>query len=114
MVYFCPSCGNVLLLNSSYASSESLNCMTCPFYYTVDQPLTTRKTFQRKQADDVLGGKDAWENVDQTDATCPKCDHNRAYFMQIQTRSADEPMTVFYKVIQLRQCVSCSRDWKEG
>lgn len=29
--------------------------------------------------------------------TCPKCEHPRAYFMQIQTRSADEPMTTFYK-----------------
>lgn len=26
-------------------------------------------------------------------ATCPKCDHERAYFYQLQIRSADEPMT---------------------
>lgn len=26
-------------------------------------------------------------------ATCPKCDHGRAYFYQLQIRSADEPMT---------------------
>jgi Transcription factor S-II (TFIIS) len=26
-------------------------------------------------------------------ATCPKCDNDRAYFYQLQIRSADEPMT---------------------
>ena len=58
---------------------------------------------ERKEVDDVLGGKEAWENVDQTDSQCPveSCGSVRAYFMQIQIRSADEPMTTFYK------CVKC-------
>ena len=43
----------------------------------------------------------------QTDAVCPNCPHRRAYYMQFQTRSADEPMTVFYK------CVKCKHRWKE-
>jgi DNA-directed RNA polymerase III subunit RPC11 len=34
----------------------------------------------RKEVDDVMGGKDAWENVDDMAATCPKCSHPRAYF----------------------------------
>lgn len=38
---------------------------------------------------------------------CPKCEHDRAYFMQIQTRSADEPMTTFYK------CCKCGHRWRE-
>ncbi len=38
------------------------------------------------QVDDVLGGAAAWENVDWTETTCPKCDHGKAFFMQIQTR----------------------------
>ena len=47
----------------------------------------------------MLGGKDAWENVDQTEAECQNnlCDSKKAFFMQIQTRSADEPMTIFYR-----------------
>lgn len=32
-------------------------------------------------------------------ANCPKCGHNEAYFMQLQIRSADEPMTTFFKVL---------------
>lgn len=42
--------------------------------------------------------------------TCPKCSHNRAFFMQIQTRSADEPMTTFYKCCNMG-CAHRWRDW---
>ena len=41
--------------------------------------------------------------------TCPKCGHLRAYFMQIQTRSADEPMTTFYKCCE----ISCGHRWRD-
>ena len=41
---------------------------------------------------------------------CPKCEHPRAYFMQIQTRSADEPMTTFYKCCN-GECGHRWRDW---
>jgi DNA-directed RNA polymerase III subunit RPC11 len=87
---------------------------------------------KRKQVDDVLGGPDAWANVDKTDGKCASpmgflfscrlggqdgievtvradlinkvqctregCDGSQAYFRQVQIRSADEPMTIFFKV----------------
>ena len=73
--------------------------------------MTSRTKLTRKQVDDVLGGEDAWKHADSTTgmhlgtnsltaladqapkATCPKCDNARAYFYQLQIRSADEPMT---------------------
>lgn len=117
---------------------------------------------QNKEVDDVLGGDEAWANVDSTEgatrsasgkwqppeltptrrlvaARCPKCDHTRAFFMLVQTRSADEPMTTFYRVrwwwssktpraertvhaqastpssLSARvQCAKCKHPWKEG
>lgn len=56
-----------------------------------------------------MGGSEAWKNVDSTDATCPNCGHDRAYFMQMQIRSADEPMTTFYK------CCNqvCGHNWRD-
>jgi len=55
---------------------------------------------KRKQVDDVMGGEGAWDNVDNTEAQCPvqECGGDRAYFYMVQIRSADEPMTTFYKV----------------
>lgn len=41
-------------------------------------------------------------------ATCPKCQHDKAYYKELQTRSADEPATLFFK------CVQCSHQWREG
>ncbi|CAO1631799.1 unnamed protein product [Parajaminaea phylloscopi] len=43
-------------------------------------------------------------------ATCPKCDHDRAYYFQLQVRSADEPMTTFYRCTK----PSCTHQWREG
>ena len=57
---------------------------------------------------DILGGKSAWENVDRTTIFCSKCSQQvLAYFVQIQIRSADEPMTIFYK------CSTCQFQWNE-
>jgi len=72
---------------------------------------------KRKEVEDVMGGAGAWDNVDQTDgmcdssygilacaevktAQCPAqdCGGDRAFFYMVQIRSADEPMTTFYKV----------------
>jgi transcription factor S len=37
---------------------------------------------------------------------CPKCKHKKAYFWTMQTRSADESETKFYK------CVKCKYTWR--
>lgn len=41
-------------------------------------------------------------------AVCPNCAHREAYFKEVQTRSADEPATIFYR------CCNCKHQWKEG
>lgn len=92
----------------------------------------------KKEVDDVMGGAADWENAPKADgscvgmgscahsghgsllreltastalrcaARCPKCEHTRAYYFQVQIRSADEPMTTFYK------CVSCGNRWNDN
>ena len=62
---------------------------------------------RRKEDDDVLGGAAAYANVDSTEVVCAKCGHTRAYYYQLQTRSADEPMTTFYR------CAQCAHQWRE-
>ncbi|KAG6330319.1 hypothetical protein ID866_8770 [Astraeus odoratus] len=52
---------------------------------------------KRKEVDDVLGGDEMWKHADSTDASCDKCNNRRAFFYQLQIRSADEPMTTFYR-----------------
>lgn len=84
-------------------------CNTCPYVHNVTRKVTNRKYPKLKEVDDVLGGAAAWENVDSTAEPCPKCEHPRAYFMQLQTRSADEPMTTFYKCGNAQ----CGHRWRD-
>lgn len=46
------------------------------------------------------GGRIRGSEADGVAVQCPneKCDGTQAYFYQLQIRSADEPMTTFYKV----------------
>eukprot|EP01138_Halocafeteria_seosinensis_P008702 gb/GECG01008895.1/.p1 GENE.gb/GECG01008895.1/~~gb/GECG01008895.1/.p1 ORF type:complete len:106 (+),score=5.76 gb/GECG01008895.1/:1-318(+) len=103
---FCNWCGNLLIAEDTGANVR-FYCRTCPYVHDVDHRIMKTIPLDRKQVDDILGGADAWKNVDQTDATCPSCSYHRAYFMQIQLRSADEPMTTFLK------CVSCGHRWSD-
>lgn len=162
MLLFCPLCGGLLLINnqpvssSPASSSNSFSCKSCAYIFPIESKnYSARVELTRKKVDDVLGGEDAWKNVDSTDgnlmdrsvlsfliyiytlylyflhflfahshiliysltyphslykATCPKCENNRAYFMQIQIRSADEPSSIFYKCCRN----TCGHQWREG
>lgn len=110
MSMYCTWCNNLLYINNDNTLSQyKFFCKTCPYIHTINTVKKYRTKLQRKQIDDVLGGADAWKNVDQTDIQCPKCTNSYAYFMQIQTRSADEPMTTFYKCTNFQ----CQYRWKE-
>ncbi|MEN2496687.1 MAG: DNA-directed RNA polymerase III subunit RPC10 [Marteilia pararefringens] len=106
---FCPYCGSLLSLENTGTSQSRLGfvCPVCPYQHYIKTKISIKKYMKMKPLDDIMGGKSAWENVDSTEATCTSCDNKEAYFMQIQTRSADEPMTTFYR------CKSCSFQWKE-
>lgn len=136
MLLFCPLCGGLLLVSNSHShssnASSAFKCRTCAYSFPVPEGVAyaSRVELKRKTVDDVLGGEDAWKNVDSTDgkfllevknlakhflltsplATCPKCENGRAYFMQIQIRSADEPSSIFYKCCKME----CGHQWREG
>ena len=110
---FCPICGNSLVTNSHHGATDTdgirFECRTCTYVHQVSKRLERQVTnLPKKRVDDVLGGDSQWELADKTETTCPKCSHNMANFFQMQTRSADEPMTVFYR------CQKCSHRWKEN
>ncbi|KAF1787995.1 DNA-directed RNA polymerase subunit/transcription factor S [Phytophthora cactorum] len=106
-MHFCPSCGNILLVEPDVLRRHAFLLPDCPYLFQINDKVEKKVPLQRKQVDDVLGGDEAWENVDQTETRCPHCEYNKAYFMQIQIRSADEPSTTFYK------CVQCKKQWND-
>lgn len=109
-------------------------CRTCPFQYIIDKRYYERKELKGKEVEDIIGGKDAWKNADKTEGMTTlqsssasivciqrsrlitllpvqcannKCDSTMAFFYQLQIRSADEPMTSFFR------CVKCAKEWRE-
>lgn len=114
-----------------YVGQNRFECLTCPYHFVINKRYFERKYMKKKEVEDILGGKGAWDNVDKTQGTlsmngmmlfknrikcavyslwyrdadqgivqCPneKCRNDEAYWYQLQIRSADEPMTAFYKV----------------
>lgn len=46
---------------------NKLECRTCPYQFAIERRYYERKEMKRKEVEDVMGGKDAWANVDKTD-----------------------------------------------
>ena len=70
----CPLCSNCLTVSrSNYHTAEfpsgqnRLECRTCPYQFLIDKKYYERKEMKRKEVEDVMGGANAWENVDKAD-----------------------------------------------
>ncbi|OAG23026.1 hypothetical protein CC77DRAFT_685020 [Alternaria alternata] len=114
----CPTCSNMLRVSKvppgdptteDSVGQNRFECLTCPYHFVINKRYYERKYLKKKEVEDILGGKGAWDNVDKTEVQCPneKCRNHEAYWYQLQIRSADEPMTAFYK------CTQCAKEWRE-
>ncbi|KAL5353401.1 hypothetical protein V496_03956 [Pseudogymnoascus sp. VKM F-4515 (FW-2607)] len=124
MLLFCPNCSNVLTVSpvpplagnsdddpsAAAVGQNRLECRTCPYQYLLTKRYFERKTFVRAEREDVFGGPGAWDDAQKAEVQCPRegCESNEAAFFQVQIRSADEPMTSFYK------CMTCNNRWREN
>ncbi|SPO03798.1 probable DNA-directed RNA polymerase III subunit C11 [Cephalotrichum gorgonifer] len=107
MLTFCPYDGSLLTVGQK-GSGNRLECRACPYIYPITHPMYSRTYFERKAKEDEIGPTD-WSNAAKAQVQCPKdgCDGNEAAFFQVQIRSADEPMTTFYK------CMDCGGRWRD-
>lgn len=103
-MYFCPICGGFLVTEQS--QSINLSCPNCPYTYKLTSILKNTSCNKTKALAKIIG-EDDLKYANKCQAKCPKCTNNEALFLEVQTRSADEPSTIFY------QCTVCRFDWKE-
>lgn len=116
----------VCTVEKDTSTAWRFTCVACPYKYKLDKNQIQVLGIQRKDAnrDDVqgLGSQDdlpqtSGASRDKFDrcrrrshpcsANCPECQHDRAYYEEFQTRSADEPATIFYT------CANCRHKWKQ-
>lgn len=106
---FCPKCGARVILKKR-DNLLLLECHRCGYNAVVDENVreVSEVTTSRFEAVTVVSGNT--ENIralPTTTAECPKCGYDKAYWWMVQTRSADEAPTRFFR------CVKCGYVWRE-
>ncbi len=97
---FCPNCEVRLKKNDS-----GLRCPKCD--YTEGSTSTTKKVQEEDVSEfNVLEESEGQETLPTIKIDCGKCGHDEAVWWMLQTRSADEPTTQFYR------CVKCNHTWR--
>lgn len=105
MYSFCPFCQSVLFIGKANGKA-SFSCSACSYSKYVNY-LKKRITFDNKIEEKIIWQEDVLRSMPKCKKNCDKCGHETAAFYEMQTRSADEPMTTFYR------CLRCKNTWKE-
>jgi hypothetical protein len=50
-----------------YVGQNRFECLTCPYHFVINKRYYERKYLKKKEVEDILGGKGAWDNVDKTE-----------------------------------------------
>lgn len=101
---FCPNC-EVRLKKSD----SGLKCPKCD-YVEGSVTVQPKKTVQEDESVselNVLDENEGSESLPTIKIDCEKCGHDEAVWWMLQTRSADEPTTQFYR------CSKCSYTWRD-
>ena len=98
---FCPNC-EVRLKKTD----TGLRCPKCD--YTEGDVTTTKQVKEEEEVSEfnVLEKSDGQETLPTIKIDCEKCGHDQAVWWMLQTRSADEPTTQFYR------CIKCNFTWR--
>ena len=104
---FCEKCGNILVVVKKRKKSYSY-CKHCNKYYPLKQTkISIGQVLNEKKREVIVFKKgEEYSQLPKTKVICPNCENTEAYWWMQQTRSADEPPTIFYK------CTKCGYSWR--
>ncbi len=94
---FCKKCGSLLMPNAGI-----MKCTSCD--YTQEEGILKDRKKKTKNIEVV--NKNEVETKPTVKAECKECGNNQAFTWMLQTRSADEPETIFFK------CTKCTHTWR--
>ncbi|MGQ0772088.1 MAG: transcription factor S [Nitrososphaerota archaeon] len=94
---FCPKCGVRLKKGS---------CQKCGYAASEEKHETKKATTQLDKSFTVFDEPLGNETLPSITIDCEKCGNTEAVWWMLQTRSADEPTTQFYR------CTKCSHTWR--
>lgn len=85
---------------------NELSCSMCGYLYAISKEITKATPMTPKKSDGLIDEDDNLKFVSKCGKRC-ECGSEEVSFVELQTRSADEPMTIFYK------CIRCKKVWRE-
>ena len=94
---FCKKCGSILV-----PGEDGFVCPKCG--WKGGEVDISEGSKSKKEINMV---KEEVETLPKAKITCPKCGCEEAYYYLMQTRSADEAPTTFYR------CVKCGHRWRQ-
>ena len=105
---FCPNCETRMRLKFD---ENQIACPKCGISISEEKSTVTinvgNVTTQEHNALRVLDGENTTaESLPTISIDCPKCENNLAVWWMLQTRSADEATTQFYR------CTKCNHTWR--
>ncbi len=108
MVKFCPKC-NSLMIPKNEDGKVFFVCtnVSCGFSEKPKKDDLNIKEKIESESFDVEIADSNKEALPVVKAVCRKCKNTEAYFWTVQTRSADEAETKFYR------CTKCKHTWRE-
>lgn len=103
----CPKCGKIMVLRKT--SKPAWVCPKCGYEKPIQGGIVYTKVRKKAGAAVMVLEKEEEEKVlpVTSEVVCPNCGAREAYYWSIQTRSADEPMTQFFR------CRRCGHTWRE-
>ena len=99
---FCPKCEIKLK-----KSDSGLQCPKCNYVEGEESKHAKKIEIEETNSEfNVLAENEGEETLPTIKIECEKCGHDEAVWWMLQTRSADEPTTQFYR------CTKCRYTWR--
>ena len=98
---FCPNCEVKLKKGDS-----GLQCPKCNYVEGSETKQAKQIVEEHESQFNVLSENEATEVLPTIKIECEKCGNDEAVWWMLQTRSADEPTTQFYR------CSKCRYTWR--
>jgi len=99
---FCQKCGSILAPKKD--DPKKVVCTGCGYSPRNQKTLKIGEKTEAVRKLEIIDK--TMETLPKTEAQCPKCGHNKAYYWLAQTRAADEAETQFFR------CAKCSNQWR--
>ncbi|WP_101297702.1 transcription factor S [Halegenticoccus soli] len=100
---FCDECGSMMK-----ADDGAWVCAKCGFEKPRDSAKEAQMvTTQAQEKSEIIESGGGSSGLPTTDARCPECGNDTAYWYMQQIRSADESETRFFV------CTECEHKWRE-